>query len=60
MEAAEIEILKRLKEFLENLMGDRLLRMILFGSMARGDYNQRSDIDVALIICDLIRCQMGE
>ena len=31
-------------------MGDRLLRMILFGSIARGDYTDESDIDVAIII----------
>lgn len=49
------EILRFLKESLENLLGDRLLRMMLFGSMARGDYDDDSDIDVAIVIRGLTR-----
>ena len=49
------ETLRELKESLETFLGDRLLRMILFGSMARGDYTDESDIDVAIIIRGLTR-----
>ena len=44
--------LKELKEKLKELVGDRL-RMFLFGSRARGDYDDESDIDVAIIIRNL-------
>lgn len=47
------ETLKELKESLGTFLGDRLLRMVLFGSRARGDYSDESDIDVAIIIRDL-------
>jgi len=47
--------LRELKESLETFLGDRLLRMILFGSIARGDYTDESDIDVAIIIRGLTR-----
>lgn len=50
-----IETLRELKESLEAFLGDRLLRMVLFGSIARGDYNKESDIDVAIIIRALAR-----
>lgn len=49
------ETLKELKTILEPFLGDRLQRMILFGSMARGDYRDDSDIDVAIVIRRLTR-----
>jgi predicted nucleotidyltransferase len=49
------ETLRELKESLEALLGDRLVRMVLFGSLARGDYNDESDMDVAIIIRRLTR-----
>jgi len=49
------ETLGELKESLEAFLGDRLLRMVLFGSMARGDYGEESDVDVAIIIRGLTR-----
>ena len=49
------ETLRELKESLESFLGDRLMRVLLFGSMARGDYNDESDMDVAIIIRGLTR-----
>lgn len=49
------ERLRELKESLEAFLGNRLLRMVLFGSIARGDYNEESDMDVAIIIRGLTR-----
>ena len=49
------ETLRELKESLGTFLGDRLQRMILFGSMARGDFTDESDIDVAIIIRGLTR-----
>lgn len=43
---------KALNEFINNVRtkyGDRIERIILFGSYARGDYRKESDIDVLVI-----------
>mgnify|MGYP006300402033 FL=1 len=44
-----------LKTRLSSLLGDRLERIVLYGSRARGDYDDNSDIDVAVIVKDLDR-----
>ena len=49
------ETLKELKESLKTFLGDRLLTMTLFGSIARGDDTDESDIDVAIVIRGLTR-----
>jgi predicted nucleotidyltransferase len=46
-------ILKRLRAALEELYGDRLERVVLFGSRARGDAGKDSDYDVAVFLKDL-------
>ena len=33
----------------KKLLGDRLKKIILYGSYARGDYNTNSDIDIMLL-----------
>lgn len=48
-------ILEELKRTLKSLLGDQLLNVILFGSMARGDSYDESDIDVAVIVRRLTR-----
>jgi len=48
-------ILRELKRSLESFLGDQLVSMVLFGSMARGDYHEESDIDVAVIVHGLTR-----
>lgn len=48
-------ILRELKRSLETFLGDRLVSMVLFGSMARGDYHEESDIDVAVIVRGMTR-----
>ncbi len=50
MEASVRRVLTALKRRLEGLLGDRLARLVLFGSRARGDYDRDSDIDVAIIV----------
>jgi uncharacterized protein len=49
------QTLRELRISLENLLGDRLLRMVLFGSMARGDYANESDTDIAILVRGLNR-----
>ena len=43
-------ILSELRQELERLYGDRLSRLILFGSQARGDAEEWSDIDVLVVL----------
>lgn len=42
--------MEELKQALKDLLGDRLIRVSLFGSRARGDYRGDSDMDVAMIV----------
>ena len=44
------EILAELRRELEGIYGDRLVKMILFGSQARGDAEGGSDIDVLVVL----------
>jgi len=41
----ETLLLTELKDRLSNLLGKRLIRFVLFGSKARGDYDAESDKD---------------
>ena len=51
-------ILAELRQRLEALYGPRLVKMILYGSQARGDAAPGSDIDVLVVLCG--RVQPGE
>jgi predicted nucleotidyltransferase len=46
-------ILKRLIAALDEMYGDRLERVVLFGSKARGDAGEDSDYDIAVFLKDL-------
>jgi predicted nucleotidyltransferase len=46
-------ILDELKEGLQAIYGSRLRQVILFGSHARGEAEDGSDIDVAIVLEDL-------
>ncbi len=51
----EEKILIELKNTLKEFLGDRMTKLILYGSRARGDYDDESDIDVAIIVKGLTR-----
>jgi predicted nucleotidyltransferase len=53
-------ILRELKRSLKSFLGDQLVSIVLFGSMARGDYHDASDIDVAIIVRGLTRKLKGQ
>ena len=46
-------ILRRLRHALDELYGERIERVVLFGSRARGDADDESDYDVAVFLRDL-------
>ncbi|MEK6751873.1 MAG: nucleotidyltransferase domain-containing protein [Chloroflexota bacterium] len=48
------KVLKQFKQALTRLYGDRVRSIYLFGSYARGDYEDGSDLDV-LIVLDTFR-----
>ena len=45
-------IAKAVKEQLQLLYGDRLAKVILYGSYARGDFHEESDIDFLIVLKD--------
>ena len=46
------KILEQFTQGVTEILGDRLKRIILYGSYARGDFNDSSDIDI-MILTDL-------
>jgi predicted nucleotidyltransferase len=50
---ADDPVLLRFRAALDALYGDRLERVVLFGSRARGDAREDSDYDVAVFLKDL-------
>src|SRR5215469_5451775 len=46
-------ILKRFRAALDALYGDRIERVVLYGSRARGDHRDDSDYDVAVFLHNL-------
>jgi len=48
-----IDIVKEFKELLKSVHKDNLRAVILFGSMARGDFDDESDIDVLVVLNDI-------
>lgn len=43
-------VLVQLTKYSQKLFGDKLKHVILYGSYARGDYNEESDIDVMIMV----------
>ena len=43
-------ILKQCKQALRELYGERFAGLVLYGSMARGDYHDESDIDLLVLL----------
>ena len=47
---ADDPVLKRYRAALDQIYGDRIERVVLYGSRARGDAHEESDYDVALFL----------
>ncbi|MBI3752540.1 MAG: nucleotidyltransferase domain-containing protein [Deltaproteobacteria bacterium] len=37
------------------ICGDRIVKFVLYGSRARGDYDRESDIDIAIVVRGMTR-----
>lgn len=48
-----IDIVKEFKQLLKSVHRDNLKAVILYGSMARGDFDDESDIDVLVVLNDI-------
>ncbi len=44
------ELLEEFKKEIKKLYGDRLKQIILYGSHARGDFTEESDIDLLIVL----------
>ena len=49
------KLLAELKKGLESLYGERLIGLILYGSYARGDQREGSDLDILVVLDDFER-----
>lgn len=55
----EMNITKKAVSELKGLLGERLRTVILFGSRARGDFNDESDVDI-MVLADIERERITE
>ena len=46
------KILKEIKRYLEEKYGDKIKKVILYGSYARGEATEDSDVDVLVVVDD--------
>ena len=53
----ENKVIAELKEVIKKLVDDRLMIFSLYGSKAKGDYDSKSDTDIAIIVRGLSREQ---
>ena len=54
MRPVDDPILKRFRDTLDEIYGQRLERVVLYGSRARGDAREDSDYDVAVFLRDYV------
>ncbi len=45
-----VKVLKEFKKDISGVLGDELVEVILYGSYARGDYTEDSDVDVLIVV----------
>lgn len=50
MDDATRAAIEAFKERVADLYGDRLIRVLLFGSQARGEATERSDVDLMVVL----------
>jgi len=50
MGSIEKEALTELADGIRTILGEMLVRVLLFGSFVRGEYSEESDIDILIIV----------
>ena len=45
-----VKVLKEFKKDISGVLGNKLVEVILYGSYARGDYTENSDVDILIIV----------
>ncbi len=53
MKAMIKTILRELRKELRKLYGDKLVKLMVFGSWARGEAHEESDVDVVVVLRDM-------
>lgn len=48
-----IKIIKEFKKDISAILKDKLDKIVLFGSYARGDYDEESDVDVLILVKEI-------
>ena len=49
MNSNKRDIILRFSQQVKLILGDKLDKVILYGSYARGDYNEHSDVDIMIL-----------
>ena len=49
MNSNKRDIILRFSQQVKSILGDKLDKAILYGSYARGDYNEHSDVDIMIL-----------
>ncbi len=49
-----IKLVRRIKNYLIEKYGERIRRVILYGSYARGQFTENSDIDILVLVDDTL------
>ena len=49
MNSNKRDIILRFSQQVKSILGDKLDKVILYGSYARGDYNEHSDVDIMIL-----------
>ena len=53
------QITKEVVRGAKDILGDKLFKVILYGSYARGDFDEDSDIDI-MVLADSNQCELGQ
>ena len=53
------QITKEVARGAKDILGDKLFKVILYGSYARGDFDEDSDIDI-MVLADSNQCELGQ
>jgi len=46
------KLLPEIEKSIKELFGEKVVKIILFGSYVRGDYNNESDVDIMVVVDD--------